>query len=61
MDYQACTIEELADFIEISPYARITQQLLYYRKMENISMVEKIIGARKIVKKRKLIKLLETM
>lgn len=61
MDYQKCTVEELADFVEVSPCSRITQQMIYYRVRGNTNMVDKIVNARKLVKKRKMIKMLETM
>jgi hypothetical protein len=60
-DYRNCTVEELADYVEISSAGRITQQLIYYQKREVVEMVEKIQEARRIVKKRKLIRLLEGM
>lgn len=61
MNYQDCTVEDLAKHVEASPSSRITQQLTYYRKVGNEEMVEKILEARKIVKKRKLLKLLESL
>ena len=61
MDYQNCTLEELADYVEVSPASRITQQLIYYTKAGNKAMVDKIKDARQLVKKRKLIKQLEGM
>lgn len=61
MDYQNCTIEELADYVEVSTAQRITQQLIYYQKRNNPAMVDKIKDARKIVKKRKLLRQLEAM
>jgi hypothetical protein len=61
MNYQTCTVEELADFVEVSPAARITQQLIYYRDRGVVEMVEKIKEARRIVKKRKLLRQLEAM
>lgn len=61
MDYKNCTLEELADYVEQSPAARITQQLIYYRDRGVEEMVEKIKEARKIVKRRKLIRQLEAM
>lgn len=60
-DYRNCTVEELADYVEISSAGRITQQLIYYQKREVVEMVEKIQEARRIVKKRKLIRALEAM
>jgi hypothetical protein len=60
-DYQRCTVEELADYVEISSASRITQQLIYYKKRSIDVMIAKIIEARKIVKKRKLLKQLEQM
>lgn len=60
-DYINCTIDQLADYVECSPASRITQQLIYYKKRENTEMVSKIMEARKVVKKRKLLKMLEGM
>lgn len=61
MDYKLCTEEDLANFIEASPCARISQQLSYYRKQGNEVMVAKILEARRIVKIRKLTKTLEEL
>lgn len=61
IDYKLSTVEELADFFQISPCSRVTQQLSHYRKSGNTAMVEKILEARKIVKRRKLTKLLEEL
>lgn len=61
MDYKLCTVEELANFVENSPCSRITQQLGHYRKQGNTVMVDKILEARKIVKRRKLTKILEEL
>lgn len=60
-DYQAATLEELADYVECSTSNKISQQLSYYREQENGVMIEKIVAARAIVRKRKLVKLLEAM
>ena len=60
-DYQSCTVEELADHVEASNAQLISTTLIYYQKRDNSEMVEKIKEARKIVKKRKLIKQLEGM
>lgn len=60
-DYQSCTVEELADHVEVSNAQLISTTLIYYQKRDNSEMVEKIKEARKIVKKRKLIKQLEGM
>lgn len=61
MDYKLCTVEELADFVEESPCSRITQQLSHYKKSGNVVMVDKILEARKIVKKRRLMKILQEL
>jgi hypothetical protein len=61
MDYKRCSVEDLADYVEISSHQRITQQMMYYRGKGNFEMVEKIKEARKIAKKRKLVKMLEEM
>ncbi len=60
-DYQSCTVEELADHVEASNAQLISTTLIYYKKRHNLEMVEKIKEARKIVKKRKLVKQLEAM
>ena len=60
-DYQAATLEELADYVEISTSARISQQIIYYTRKNVPEMVQKIRDARKIVKKRKMIRALEAM
>lgn len=61
MNYQNCTVEELADYVEVSPAARITQMMMYYRERGVVEMVDKIAEARKIVKKRRLVRQLEAM
>lgn len=60
-DYQAATLEELADYVECSTSNLISQQLSYYKRKNVAEMVEKIQEARRIVRKRKLVKLLEAM
>lgn len=60
-DYVNCTVEELADHVEHSTPQIISTTLIYYQKREVVDMVEKIKEARKIVKKRKLLKQLEAM
>lgn len=60
-DYQGCTVEQLADHVEASNAQLISTTLIYYQKKGNDEMVEKIKEARKIVKKRKLLKQLECM
>jgi hypothetical protein len=60
-DYQNCSIEELADHVEKSNAQLISTTLIYYQKKGKLEMVEKIKEARKIVKKRKLLKQLEGM
>lgn len=60
-DYRNCTVEELADHVEASNAQLISTTLIYYQKRGVEEMVEKIKEARKIVKKRKLIKQLEGM
>jgi hypothetical protein len=61
MDYKLATVEELADYVEISSVQRITQQLMYHRKKGHEDIVEKIKAARAVVRRRKLVKLLETL
>jgi hypothetical protein len=60
-DYRNCTTEELADHVEASNAQLISTVLIYYKKRNVDEMVEKIKEARKIVKKRKLMKQLEGM
>lgn len=60
-NYIDCTVEELADEIEVSSSQKISLSLIYHTKHGNLHIVEKIKEARKIVKKRKLLKQLETM
>lgn len=60
-DYVACSLDELADYVQHNTANRITQALTYYKKRNNSEMVEKIMEARRIVKKRKLQKILEEM
>lgn len=60
-DYRNCTVEELADHVEKSCTQLISTTLIYYEKRDNLAMVEKIKAARKIVKKRKLLKQLELL
>ena len=61
MDYKLATVEELADYIEISSAQRITQQLMYHRSKGHDDIVQKIKDARAVVRKRKLVRLLETL
>lgn len=61
MNYKECTVEELAQHVLESTVAAITQQLSYYRKKQNFEVVEKILLARKLAKKIKLQRLLESM
>lgn len=58
-DYRNCSVEELADHVEASNAQLISTTLIYYQKRGVDEMVEKIKEARKIVKKRKLLKQLE--
>lgn len=60
-DYRNCTVEELANHVEVSTAQLISTTLIYYQKKGVVEMVEKIKEARKIVKKRKLLKQLEGM
>jgi hypothetical protein len=55
-DYASCTVEELADFVEVSSCQKITSQLIYYKNKRNEVMISKITEARKIVKRRKLLR-----
>jgi hypothetical protein len=54
MNYQTCTVEELADHVELSSIAAVTQQLMYYQKKGNTEVVAKIKKARLIAKQRKI-------
>lgn len=60
-DYKGCTVEELADHVEAVKAQIITTTMIYYRNRGVQEMVDKIVEARKIVKKRKLIRQLEQM
>lgn len=60
-NYQDCTIEELADHVESNNAQLISTTLIYYQNKGVVEMVDKIKEARKIVKKRKLLKQLEGM
>jgi len=60
-DYRNCTVEQLADHVEVSTAQLISTTLIYYQKKGVEDMVEKIKEARKIVKKRKLLRQLEGM
>lgn len=60
-DYQNCTVEELADHVEKTIAPVISTMKAYYEKHGRQDMVDKIAEARKIVKKRKLLKQLEAM
>lgn len=60
-DYRNCSTEELANHVEASTAQLISTTLIYYQKRGVLEMVEKIKDARKIVKKRKLLKQLEGM
>jgi hypothetical protein len=59
MNYQDCTIEELVEHVLSSTVAAITQQLSYYRKKEDLEVVEKILRARILAKQKKLQQQLE--
>ena len=61
MDYKLATVEELADYVEVSSVQRITQQLRYHRSKGHDDIVQKIKDARAVVRKRKLVRLLETL
>lgn len=61
MDYRAASVDELANYVEVSTPQRITQQLIYHTKRGHEEIVEKIKAARAIVRKRKLVRLLETL
>lgn len=60
-NYQECSVEELANHVEVTIPAVISTMLKYYANKGNVEMVEKIKEARKIVKKRRLLKQLEGM
>jgi hypothetical protein len=60
-NYQECSIDELADHIEVTKAPVISTMLAYYRNKGRGDMVEKIQMARKIVSKRRLKARLEAM
>lgn len=60
-NYQDCTVEELANHVDVTSPAVISTMLSYYRGKGNVDMVEKIKDARKIVSKRRLKARLEAM
>lgn len=53
-NYQSCTVEELAEHIDVTSPAVISTMRNYYIQKDNVDMVEKIDEARKIVKKKRL-------
>jgi hypothetical protein len=60
-NYQDCTVEELANHVEVTKAPVISAMLAYYRDKGRDDMVQKIKDARAIVTKRKLLKRLEAM
>lgn len=60
-DYQECSVEELADHVEASIPALISTMSRYYKERDRQDIVNKIAEARKVVKKRKLLRQLEAM
>lgn len=60
-DYINSSVEELADFVEVSKSQKISLNLIYHKGKGNQEIVDKIIEARRIVKKRKLLKALAEM
>lgn len=60
-DYINSSVEDLADFVEASPSQRISLNLAYHIKHGNTVVVDKIREARKVVKKRKLLRALEAL
>ncbi len=61
MDYVNCTLEELVSCVETTSSARISQALAYHSVRNNESVVAKIKEARKIVRKRKMLKAISEM
>lgn len=54
MDYQSCTVEELALHVNSTTSQATTQQLSYYRKRGNTEVVAKIETARLLAKQIKI-------
>lgn len=54
MDYQSCTVEELALHVNNSTSQAVTQQLSYYKKRGNTEVVAKIKVARLLAKQIKI-------
>lgn len=54
MDYQSCTVGELALHVNNTTSQAITQQLSYYRKRGNTEIVSKIKTARLLAKQVKI-------
>lgn len=55
MDYKLCSMEELVAHIVSSNSQKITQQLMYYKKIGNEVMIAKITQARKAAQKQRLL------
>ena len=60
-DYINASVDELANFVEESTSQKISLSLIYHTKHGNVEIVEKIKEARKIVKKRKMLKAISEM
>lgn len=61
MDYQSCTVEELAVYFLNKTSQAITQQMKYYEGRANLEVVAKIKKARILAKQHKLTLKLESM
>lgn len=59
MNYKTCTKEELAEYFRTKTSQAITQQLMYYKKRENLEVVVKIMKARILCNQWKLTEKLE--
>lgn len=54
MNYQHCTVEELAEHFKTKTTQAVTQQLMYYQKKESTEIVAKIKRARILAKQKRL-------
>ncbi len=61
MNYKTCTKEELAEYFKTKTSQAITQQLMYYKKHENLEVVVKIMKARILCNQWKLAEKLESL
>lgn len=61
MNYQTCTVEELANHFKGKSSQAISQQLKYYTDLKNIATVLKIKRARLLMKQMKLSSSMESL